>query len=252
MKKIIVLLFAFSSLIFSQEPIITDRPDVTESAVTVPHYSLQVESGFVIRNTKDEENDVAANFRDVSFLTTLLRYGLMENLELRLGSEYLYQKVDIDGRSNAEGLNGLLAGAKFQLVRDNPSFPDMALLFHLNIPFGSENFKTDNIEPEILLALSHPLSKTFSLSYNLGGALQSSNRMIYFYSVSVAAPLSEKLGAFIELFGEIPAGNESVENIDGGFTYLIQDNFQFDISAGVILDQPSDNWFLSTGISFRF
>jgi hypothetical protein len=45
----IILLFSFRSKLISQE-LITDRPDITESAVTVPIGDLQIEDGFLFGN----------------------------------------------------------------------------------------------------------------------------------------------------------------------------------------------------------
>jgi hypothetical protein len=39
--------------------------------------------------------------------------------------------------------------------------------------------------------------------------------------------------------------------IDGGVTYLLTDNIQLDISAGVSLNRETDN-FIGTGMSIRF
>lgn len=65
--------------------LITDRPDQTESSTTVPLKALQIETGFIL------ENDISGNINHTGYTlnTTLLRYGLFENFEVRLGLEYL-------------------------------------------------------------------------------------------------------------------------------------------------------------------
>ena len=89
MKKIRLLLIALTlaPIILAQTSppdLVTDRPDQTESSITVPFKSLQIETGF-IKEKQGENTNLAYN-------TTLLRYGLLENLELRLGLEYLGEK----------------------------------------------------------------------------------------------------------------------------------------------------------------
>jgi hypothetical protein len=39
---------------------------------------------------------------------------------------------------------------------------------------------------------------------------------------------------------------------DGGFTFLVNDNLQFDIRAGVGLNRRADNFFTGAGLAVRF
>jgi hypothetical protein len=66
--------------------------------------------------------------------------------------------------------------------------------------------------------------------------------------------LTERLGAFVEFFGDIPTFSNSpgpANSFDGGFTYLLSNNVQLDASAGVGLSQAAEDWFASIGVSFR-
>jgi len=58
------------------EEIVTDRPDITESAIVVPKASLQAENGLTWTN--DRLDDL------VTLCQTLLRLGLSDRTELRL------------------------------------------------------------------------------------------------------------------------------------------------------------------------
>ena len=78
--------------------LITGRPDQTESSIIVPHKSLQIETGFVLEN---DETDLV-NQTAFTYNTTLLRYGLFENFELRLGLGYFiesYGLIPEDGKA---------------------------------------------------------------------------------------------------------------------------------------------------------
>lgn len=65
-------------------PILTDRPDQTESAVTVPRKTLQIESGFTFGWDKNDGIET----RDLGFNSALLRRGVLSRLEIRLGAAY--------------------------------------------------------------------------------------------------------------------------------------------------------------------
>ena len=83
--------------------LITDRPDQTESSVVVPHKSLQIETGFVQEN---KETSIV-NEKAFGYNSTLLRYGLLANFELRLGLEYLAYEIESKHTTFSERASGI-------------------------------------------------------------------------------------------------------------------------------------------------
>jgi len=64
-----------------------------------------------------------------------------------------------------------------------------------------------------------------------------------------------RVGAYTEWFAFIPSGADTARTehyFNGGFSYLISNNIQFDILAGVGLNDAADDYFLGTGLSIRF
>lgn len=63
------------------------------------------------------------------------------------------------------------------------------------------------------------------------------------------------MSAFAEWFALIPCGANTEQTeyyIDGGFTYLINNNLQLDISAGIGLNEAAIDYFVGTGCSICF
>ena len=61
--------------------------------------------------------------------------------------------------------------------------------------------------------------------------------------------------AYTEWFAFIPSGADTARTehyFNGGFSYLISNDIQFDIRAGVGLNDAADDYFLGTGFSIRF
>ena len=54
----------------------------------------------------------------------------------------------------------------------------------------------------------------------------------YLMHLAIGTSLTEKLGFFMEPFGEINDLNNLILNFDSGFTYLVKDNLQLDCSYG--------------------
>ncbi|HVO75058.1 MAG TPA: transporter [Ignavibacteriaceae bacterium] len=235
------------------DELITDRPDITESAVTVTSHAIQIESGFLFQRNMEEIDGADLKSETVSIPGILLRYGVFPFLELRAGTEYLFREETSSGLTERiNGINGILLGTKVQLLRDEQTLPDAAVLLHFNLPLGNKNLKPEKVEPEIILALSHPVAGPFSISYNIGSVWQSPDEVInYFYSGSLAIELAGKIGMFTELFGSVSPKNSASFNIDAGLAYLLHEDLQVDLSSGLFLRNPSDNWFIGTGISFR-
>jgi len=236
----------FSLLPASQiaaQDLITDRPDQTESAVTVPLNSLQIETGFVYENLIENNTGV----ENYSVAGTLIRYGVLDNIESRFGLGYFIRKADV----SVYDFDDLLAGLKINLLKEDPDPLDFGLMFHVVVPAASIiGFRF--IEPELILALSQSLSERFSISANLGGSWNNQfSEIFYLYTVATGYSLTDKSAAFIEFYGNLSSVFSPVLNIDGGFTHFLSDNLQLDISGGKGITGTDSFWFVSAGASYR-
>lgn len=241
--KHIIPLLIFSQELLTQD-LITDRPDQTESAVTVPLYSLQIESGFVYENIKDK-----IPVDNYSIAGTLFRYGLTDKIEMRFGAGYLINKNDVTNSSFGD----FLLGAKFNILTEEQAHFDFGLLLHTTLPIGDKILNPDKFEPELIAAFSSSVSDNLSISANLGGVNNASlQKIVYIYTGAVGLSLNEELGAFIEMYGNFLSAISPTHNFDGGFTYLLNDELQLDFSAGNSVSAVNKSWFISSGISVRF
>ena len=230
MLKYLPLLFFvfFSKFILSQE-IITDRPDQTESAVVVGKNIFQIESGLL-----NEVDDLGVKF--FSMPTNLFRYGISEKIELRLGLQHINEKN--------YGVGGFEIGSKINLNKGPNSNTKIALLSHIIFPEKEENLGVMN-----LMSLSHDPIKGFSVGYNLGYTHFFNQSGFLKYSIACGTSLSEKLGFFVETYGEIERTKIPTTNFDSGFTYLVKDNLQIDISFGMGINNKMN--FQSIGFSWK-
>jgi len=247
------LFFAVALQAQQQVPdLVTDRPDQTESAATVPKHFLQIETGFILEN---DENEISRN-KSFAYNTTLLRYGLWDNFELRLGAAYLGDNVtkkNSDFSQNIAGFSPLHVGFKVKVAEEKGLRPDIAFLGGLELPFtAGSDYKPSYTAATMRFAFSHTLSDRFSLGYNLGAEWDGETAVPgYFYSVALGIGLIENLGMFVESFGTIQEAGTAQHQIDAGFTYLLTPNFQVDISGGIGLNDAAPDNFISFGLSYR-
>jgi hypothetical protein len=240
-------------------PLVTDRPDVTESSEIVSRGYVQFETGINFANFDNAEESVGIT----TFPTTLIRVGLDRKVELRF--EWLglvSESRNQDGTDVVESGPGNTAlGAKIKLREERGAAPRLALLVNAILPTGSKAFRADRIDPGVRAAGSNTLSDRLGLSYNLGVVALTleeddgdvDTHALGRYSVSLGIGLDPRWGAFVELFGFVPLGGpEPSEHLfDLGFTYLTSKTVQLDLSGGFGLNEDADDWFVGAGLSFR-
>jgi hypothetical protein len=233
------------------EPLVTDRPDFTESAETVARGRFQIEGGATFTDREEEGEQ--------SFGEVLIRVGVARRFELRLGLDSWVRLDPVGPGSEVEGFADPALAAKAVLRADGDerrATPQLALLFGATLPIGSSELREPHAQPFAVLAASWDLSETISLGANLGGGLVSAGGEQYgelAASVAAGFGLSEKLGAFVELFGFLPEddGGPSTSYLDAGFTWLLSNDLQLDVRAGVGLDGDADDLFAGVGLAWR-
>jgi hypothetical protein len=240
------------------EPLITDRPDFTESSVTVGMGVVQIEAGYTF--TFDDNEDGKVN--EHSYPETLFRVGMFaEWFELRLGWNYgeSAETVFGGGDSNVEGAEDLYIGSKFALTPQSGCLPETGLILQMTLPTGASAFTTDEVMPGVNYLYGWDLTETFSAggSTQVNRALDDNGEDFYVefaQSITTGFGLTDKLGSYAEWFMFAPAGAETAENqqyFNAGFTYLFTDNIQWDIRAGAGLNDAADDFFTGTGLSVR-
>jgi len=221
----------------------TDRPDQTEASSVVPKKFLQIETGAFFESL--------GAIDAITYNTTLLRYGLLDNMELRLGFDHT--EVKLNTNTIASGFSPLLLGVKIAVSEEKGWLPEIAFIGHINMPFfASTDFETKSTGTDFRFSLSHTLSEKSSLGYNLGLAWDGDiTTAIYVYTIAYGYSFTDKLGGFFELYGNAYEDDSFDHLWDAGITYLISDNVQLDVSGGTGITKDVQDIFLSAGISFR-
>lgn len=231
--------------------LVTDRPDQTESTEIIPVGSLQLETGFLFETLKEPE----FTHNMYTYNSSLLRYGLLENFELRLGFEILGEETESNLSGNSgitSGLGPIQTGFKIKIADESGCWPAVAFLGSLSFPFTAEEaFETEYSAGGMRFAFANSLSESLSLGYNLGAEWDGFTGVPgYFYSMALGVAVTDEIGIFAESYGLIPEEGEAEHLVDAGFTFLLAPNFQFDISGGLGLQNAVDGFF-SAGFSWR-
>lgn len=201
LRFIISLSIGFCSciVISAQETpeIVTDRPDQTESATIVPPGSLQVETGITFTSDTRGLDPGIDKQQGLALGTTLIRVGLLKNLELRLIGQHSQSQTffrNINETESESGVSDIAIGGKFGITEEDGLIPEMALNLHMGLPVGGENFRPSVAVPDFRLLLAKTLTEDLSLGLNLGAEYSGDKPDDTFvYTLSLAMGLTNKL-----------------------------------------------------------
>ncbi|HEX6864665.1 MAG TPA: transporter [Thermoanaerobaculia bacterium] len=232
------------------DPLVTDRPDFTESTSTVPRGHFQIEGGTTLTRVEDVDA--------TSFGELLVRIGTGERWETRLGVGYARIETPFDEFS---GLEDPSVGIKVRFTDDpgelGPGQPAASLIVAASIPAGDEELTEDEWVPEGKLALAWELTPRFSLGSNLNYvyAMDGDERLHQLgATLSGSLSLTDRLGAYLEWFGfsEETEDGPSTHYANTGVTWLINNDLQVDARVGTGLNDADPDWFVGVGAGVRF
>lgn len=243
LKKLFTL-FIFVLLYFgaNAQELVTDRPDQTESSCTVPLKSFQIETGFLLQNEK------LGSEKQLFLPTTLFRYGLSRTVELRLGEQLIFQDNNFSSETNF-GIGDLELGAKVQILKRENANTEIAFLSHVVLPIATDGLSVEKVGVINKIAISHPLTNALGFGYNIGYNYFGEGNGDLTYSSVFGIAISENIGTYAEVYGELVDTKEFVTNFDAGLTYLLKPNFQIDFSFGLGINQKMN--YFAVGFSWN-
>lgn len=229
--SVTILLFLFPLYILGQNSeLVTDRPDITESALVVPAGSFQFEIGFDYESTREYYLSSDVDVENITIGSTLFRYGVNTLFEFRFGGEYLSSTINNSQTLNA-GIQDLFVGTKFQLFREQNLVTNGAVILTLGLPYGNEKLRPSRIEPSLNFSFDKDISESISLGINFGVLNESeTNNNIYNFSSALGIDITPVIGCFVEYWSLHSKNLMSNSNLNAGVTYLHRENLQLDFS----------------------
>lgn len=244
-------LMSFSQDGETTEPLVTDRPDATEASSTVGKGVLQFETGGLYESF--EQNNIKSE--NYTFNTMLIRYGILDNLELRLGWDFVEGVTKVNGNkidNVTSGLSPLLLGMKIDIAEEDGCMPEIALIGHVFPVFSAaKDYRPETTGVDFRLSLSHTLSEKSSLGYNIGAEWgNDSPEATAIYTLAYGYSISDKFGMYAELYGDFPEDSSANHYWDAGMTYLVSNDLQLDAYVGTSITKGQD-LLLGFGFSYR-
>ena len=236
--------------------LVADRPDFTEATSTVGRGVFQLEFGYTFGLDRGDGNSV----RGHSFGEPLLRVGVLADwLELRLAVSPVAERTESGGRAASDtGMEDLYLGVKLALSEQKGLIPAIGLLPQATVPTGSDGFSSDRVLPGVNLLYSWDAAENLSLagSTQVNRAVGDADEGYAEWAQSVAAGvgLGARMGVFGEWFAFFPSGPEAPQPehyLNTGLSWLVADDFQWDIRVGFGVNDPAEDLFAGTGVTLR-
>jgi hypothetical protein len=233
------------------EPIVTDRPDYTESTDTVPAGMTQIEGGYTY--TKNDNHNTTQSLGEI-----LIRVAAGNKAEVRIG---LNSYDSLRGQAGqGYGLEDADIGVKVRIKpgTENSGFRKAAvsIIGLVSLPTGTGAERGTDLQPTIKLLLGYSFSSRVDLGVNANYAYVSDSSNHYSEmqsSASLGYAITKRLGSYVEYYGFYPLREQTATHyLNTGLSYLINDNTQIDVRIGTGLGGPADKNFIGTGASVRF
>jgi len=246
------LLLTACTTLGGREPLVSDRPDFTESSTLIAPGRVQVESGITISEEADQ--------RDISYGEVFGRIGLTDRLELRVvPNSYTTVKAP-GGAASVSGREDPVLGVKIGLLgaSESPSLrPQLALIAGTSLPLGSREFRAPHLQPEAKLLASWPLNDRVSFASNLNysrphDGLRSYDE--YSASGSFAFTLTERVGFYTEGYAFAPQDGSDMlrKYANAGSTLLLSPDLQLDARVGIGPSTKRGDYFFGVGVVRRW
>ena len=235
-----------STMTMEMDPIVSDRPLQSERPAVTPKGNFQIELGFGVEDT--EPGFI------YSYPSALWKYGVTNNFEIRLITEYItIQKVP---NPNINGILPVGVGIKAKLGEQKGLLPKISVIGDVTLPgIVAEDFETIYLAPDLRFAFEHRVSGFIDIGYNLGLEWDGINAEPNVnYSLYADFDLTKRLGLYVEGYGTTPQRDDVDMEIraDAGLTYLLGNNFLIDVSAGKGLTEDAVESYVAVGFSYRF
>ncbi len=232
----------------------TDRPDATESPVTVDRGHFQLESSFFSFSRDDSAGTRTETW---GIGESNLKYGLADNVDLQLVfTPYVRESVSVGGvETVAEDSSDLTIRLKYNLWGNDEGTTAFGLMPVVKIPTQTA-ISNGRWEGGLIAPFSWRAGERW------GVGLQGQVDRVYdeadgdmdwefSHTLVVGFDVTKRVGVYLEYLGV--AGDRPYDSFfSGGMTYALSEMIQLDAGTLVGLNKEAEDITVFSGISWKF
>lgn len=236
---------------------VTDRPDTTESPITVDAGHFQIEASIVDFN-RDKSRGVSTE--TWSFGQVNLKAGLLDRTDIQfVFDSYVRRRTRVAGTTTTvAGVSDLTVRLKQNLWGvDGDTRTACALMPWFSAPTGVDGISAEKYQGGLIAPLSVELADGVGLGAMVQGDILWDGAKYYMewtHSATFGFAITEDVGMYVEYVGVHDSGTASNYRAYGdvGVTVAANANLVFDTGVRVGLNARADDIGIFTGISYRY
>lgn len=237
----------------------TDRPDTTESPISVDAGHIQIESSLFDYGWNDDGGIEEEVF---TYGAMNIKFGLLNHVDLQIVFD-TYTEVETKDKTTGitntvDGFSDVQARLKVNLWGNDGGKTALAFFPFIKIPTGTA-LSNDKVEGGIILPFSMELTDTIGLGLmaeadfvrqDIGAGYDTE----FVHTAVLGFDVTEKIGAFIEYVGVTGSDSEFDYQASTvvGVTYSPSDSLQCDAGVRFGLNEEAEDFGLFFGTSTRF
>ena len=240
-------------------PMSTDRPDTTESPITVDAGHIQIESSLFDYGRNDD-----GGFEEEVFTYGAMnvKFGLLNNVDLQIVFDS-YTEVKTEDTATGitdtvDGFSDIQARLKVNLWGNDGGKTALAFFPFVKIPTGTA-LSNNKVEGGLIMPFSLELNETMSLGLmpevdfvrqEIGDGYDAE----FVHTAVFGFDITETIGAFVEYVGVAGSATEFDYQASAvvGVTYSPSDNLQFDTGIRLGVNDAAEDFGTFVGVSTRF
>lgn len=242
----------------------TDRPDVTESPITVDagHYQIEMD---LIGITYDRDTSGAANTRTLSYTAPSinLKAGLFNNVDLQFVIEpYNWERVEdrVAGTlSRNSGFGDMQTRLKVNLWGNDGGRTALAVMPWVKWPTAATSLGNGSVEGGVIVPFGFGLPHDWEVGMMaefdiIRNAVGGGHHLEVVNTVAVGHDIVGDLGGYLEFISVASAesGADWAGVVAAGVTFGLNENTQLDAGVNVGIVEAADDVRPFVGLSWRF
>ncbi len=229
-----------------------DRPDITESPITVDAGHFQFE-GDMIKWSRD--NGTNSSGSAVTFVNALYKMGLTHSWDIHIGIEPYTKIYTPENEIANRGYGATTIRLKHNFWgNDGGTKTALGIIPYVSFVNGNP------FDSDVVFGAGFPYEYELSSRFSLGGQSQfdfipdvekkGSYNMSYFQTIVLGGAVIGNLDFFAESVAIFPPGSNAQFLLDGGLIYNFSPNIKVDIATNIGLNNYSPTR-VFLGLSFR-
>ena len=240
--------------------ITTDRPDKTESPITVDAGHFQTETDIVnytFDRSPQEKNEAFA------LAATNFKIGLLNNLDLQVIVEsYSWTRTkDLKtGKADrASGFGDVTLRGKMNFWGNDGGHTAFGIMPFVKLPTAGDALGNGAVEGGVILPLLIRLPSEWELGTMVEvdqarNSAANGYHQEFIYSITIGHDIARNFDGYVELFSNVSneAHSAWVVSVDCGVGYRITPNVQLDAGVNIGLTEAADDFNPFIGLSLRY